>query len=308
MNASSSPAPGLSIVVVPFGGELLLERCLDALEGQTARDRVEIVVGGDDRVDFEALRRRFPAVRFARLAGERTPAEIRAAAVRRGRAPLVAITEAQCAPDREWAANILAAHRAERVAIGGVVDKDEGSVLGWALYFCDYARYAPPLAAGPVDALTDCNVSYKRPELESIADLWRAELHEPTVHAALAARGHRLWLEPQIVVRHLRAPGLGEAILDRYRFGRLFAATRAAGVGTARRWLLAAAAPLVPALVVARAARQMLRRRRHLARLLVALPAMLLLASVWAGGELVGTVSGHPGALAAGAPARESEG
>ena len=57
-----------------------------------------------------------------------------------------------------------------------------------------------PLSDGPSSQLTDCNVSYKRPALNVISDVWRVEFHEPAVHAALRAIGssnsncrHRLW-------------------------------------------------------------------------------------------------------------------
>lgn len=302
MNASPPPAPGLSVVVVPFGGGALLERCLEAIERQTARSEIEILVVGDDRHDLDALRPSFPGIGFARLPGHRTWAEMRAAAVRRARAPIVAVTEAQCVPEPDWAAKILAAHRSappEAGAIGGVVDKGDGSVVGWALYYCDYARYAPPMPPGPAPALTDCNVSYRRGALEEIAERWDGELHEPIVHAALARRGRALLLAPEIVVRHQRAPGLGEAIADRFGFGRLFGATRAKTLSPGRRFLLAVAAPLVPVVVVGRAALHILRRRRHLGRLLVSLPAMVFLAAVWALGEATGTITGDPGALGA---------
>ena len=69
MDASPDPTPRLSIVVVPFGGDRLLGRCLEALDGQAARASAEILVVGDDRHDFSRLRSRFPETRFERLEG-----------------------------------------------------------------------------------------------------------------------------------------------------------------------------------------------------------------------------------------------
>ncbi len=291
-----APSPRLSVVVVTFGGRASLPRCLDALSNQTNVDDIEIIVPCDDRItDLDTLRGQFPKAEFLPVEGRRVYAELRAIGIKHSHAPIVAITEAQCVPDPDWASQILDAHRLPHPAIGGVVDKDAGSAVSWAMYFCDYSRYTPPVQEGATDYLTDCNVSYKRAEIDAIADVWPVEFHETSVHWTLMAKGQSLWLSPHIMVRHARVLGLGEAIADRYAFGRLFAATRVEAIGPLKRWIYAATSCLLPPLIVWRASVNTLRKRRHRPQLAVALPAMMLVASVWAIGEFLGYVTGRAG-------------
>ncbi len=297
MQDQSQPTtPRLSVVVVIFGGRAALPRCLDALSNQTGVDDIEIIVPCDKRItDLDALRQQYPKAEFLPVEGERVYAELRAIGIKHSHAPIVAITEAQCLPDPTWASQILEAHRLPHPAIGGVVDKESGTAVSWAMYLCDYSRYTPPVQEGATDYLTDCNVSYKRAEIDAIADVWPVEFHETSVHWTLMDKGKKLWLSPNIVARHARVLSLGEAIADRYAFGRLFAATRVEAVSPLKRWVYAAASCVLPVLIVWRASANTMRKGRHRPQLAKALPAMILVASVWTIGEFLGYVTGRAG-------------
>ena len=136
---------------------------------------------------------------------------------------------------------------------------------------------------------TDVNVSYKRAGLEAIAPAWRSRFHERLVHAALIAAGHTMALSPSIVV-YQRRSGLtaGEALVERFVWGRSYAATRAEGWGTARRWFYAACAIALPGVLVFRVVRTVLARHRMSTAVLVSLPWLCLLSAAWSLGELTG--------------------
>jgi hypothetical protein len=59
----------------------------------------------------------------------------------------------------------------------------------------------------------------------------------------------------------------------------------------------AAICPLLPAVLVLRLFRNVLRKRRNRAAFLRALPFILLLTSVWSFGELVGYLTGRAGRM-----------
>ncbi len=301
----NAPRPALSVVVVTLVGESTLERLLEALRGQDISGGLQVIVPCDDRLgDCPALRERFPEVDFPRVTGRRTYAELRSLGVERAVGEIVAVTEDHCQPVRGWADAVVRAHTAERGAVGGPVDKrgPDGAV-GWAVYFLDYGRYMPPRPEGPAAELTDLNVSYKRADLAAIRETWAGEFHEPSVHAALESRGLQLWFAPAMTVEQHRPIRLGEALRDRYVFGRLFGATRVAEAPATRRLIAAAASPLLPPLLVWRVCRGVYARRRRRAELLRALPAILLLASAWALGEFMGYVTRRADpSLAPGAP------
>jgi len=284
------PEPALSVIVVILGGGAHLERCLRTLRQQENAPPMEVIVPHDDRhAEVAALRAQFPEVKFVRVPGERSYAELRSAGVKAARGRIVAITEDQCIPPPRWCANVVAAHNFTHAAIGGPVDKQQpDSALNWAVYLRELGTYMPPLAEGPTHALTDCNVTYKREVLQAIADVWAEAFHEPDVHTALATRGGTLWLSPALLTYQQRTLVLGPALEERYAFGRLYGSLRVQNVSTGKRLVMLAACPLLPFVLVGRVLATVLGKRRHIGPALAALPYITLFAFVWAWGEFVG--------------------
>jgi hypothetical protein len=165
-----------------------------------------------------------------------------------------------------------------------------------------------PMPEGPAHGLTDCNVTYKRGALEGIADAWQTEFHENIVHDRLRAAGHTLWFDPGIIVREYRPLTVGEVLRDRFAFGRLFASTRVAGAPIMRRLVWAAASLLMPPVLTLRALRNLTSRGRHREQIVRCAPAVLFVTAIWMAGEMIGYLTGSPGALrprAADAPAAD---
>jgi hypothetical protein len=212
-------------------------------------------------------------------------------------------------PAADWGERLLATHRdADHAAVGGAVDKgfppgmNRDSMLNWAVYLTDYSRYMNPQRGGPTHALTDCNVSYRRSELERVSHIWQQEFHENLVNGALVESGGTLWLDPGVVVHEQRSVTLSGALHDRYAFGRLFASTRVEDAPAARRLVYAAGSLVMPAVLVARVGRNLLARRRHRLQFVRTLPALVLVTAVWMLGECVGYLTATPGASLRGAP------
>jgi hypothetical protein len=189
---------------------------------------------------------------------------------------------------------LLEAHARPVSAVGGVVHRDPDASVGWALFLTDYGRYRDAEREGPTRALTDVNASYKRWALALVAEVWRDEFHEPAVNGALLRGGGSLWRAPAAVVRQTRMLPLGDALRDRYEYGRLFASGRVRGASVLRRALFAVLAPALPAVVVARAALGSLRSGDGVASLVRVLPVLIAVACAWSWGELVGYLTGTP--------------
>jgi len=285
----------LSVVIVVLESAQRLENCLAALTRQAGAPQFEIIVPWDGtHGPPDTLQSRFPEVRFLLVEKRRTYAELRAAGIRSAKAPIVAITEDHCLPRENWCAAIVAAHSEPHAAIGGSVEKDTpDGALNWSFYLADYIRYLDP-ADGPSAQLTDCNVTYKRTDLDAVAEVWQREFHENQVHHALTSRGRSLWISPRIVVRQKRCLTWRTALRDRYAFGRLFASTRVEGSPLAKRLVMLGSCLLLPALLVARVAGHVARTRRYQTEFLGALPALLVICAAWALGELIGYLTGSP--------------
>jgi hypothetical protein len=297
----------LSVVVTIVDGGAALERCLAALAAQRDAPPLEVLVPSDDTVSgMDALAARHPAVRWLPLGriATRRPAHTaagqhelfdrrRAAGLAAATGDLVAILEDRGIPRPDWARTAASQHaRLPHEAIGGAIAWGGRGVLSWAVFACDFGRYAPPQREGPRAWISDMNVCYKREALERTRALWRERYHEPAVHWELLRHGGTLWLTPDLVVDEVRNSLSWRALpAERVAWGRLFAATRAARLSIGRRLLLAAATPLLPALLYARIAASFAPRAPG--RLLAATPALAMLLSCWSAGECLGYLSGR---------------
>jgi hypothetical protein len=304
----SKDAITLSVIVRVVGGGAFLRRCLDHLVRQTEGREIEIIVPYDSLVrGIAEIERDFPQVTFvdmgvvradgrpisageAHLLYDRRTA--RGLSVARGQ--ILALLEDYGVPDPGWCAQVLEAHRLPYGVIGGAVEQEANGTLNWAVYFLDFGRYQLPLREGPVAYLSDVNVSYKRPVLESVRSLWEEKYNEVTVHWALARQGVVLWLRPQIVVRQNRDRlSLPSLIVERFSWGRLFACRRVQDATLADRIKYILFSPALPLILLGRVARKAWGSPYQRAKFLRSLPILACLALFWCVGEFVGYVTGR---------------
>ena len=290
----------ISVVVVSLEGEDGLDRCLKSLIDQKKSENIEILVPCDDRFkSVTALQQKFPEARILKIEGIRTYAELRSAGFLNATASIIALTEDQCIPDPDWCERIMEAHNSSYAAIGGAVDKFQDStesLLNWAVYFCDYSRYANPVSEGVVRHLTDSNVSYKRDALTLVSQVWKQEFHETVVHGALQQQGKQLWISPRIIVKQQRSMHFGKALRERYAFGRLFGSTRIEKGHLRRRIFFAVFAVFLPVLLTWRITINVFEKKRYRSEFARCLPLIILLNAFWSFGEFVGylTASADP--------------
>jgi hypothetical protein len=308
--ASNGAVPELSVVVGLISGRTAdLERCLAALAAQEGVAPFEIVVPWDEPCRASlALAAKFPSARFVELAGVDTRAAraggsrehhdtLRTLGLRHARGRHVILTEDHAHAEPRWCAGLLQALQDHPKAgcVGGAVECGGRGLLAFAVYLCDFGRYMNPLPDGPAWYVSDSNVCYRRSALDEVADAWRGDYHETIVHGAIAAKGHELRLTPKVVVWQTRS-GLtfGEALRERFVWGRSYAGSRVAGAGLAPRLVRAALTPLLPFVLTWRLLKGVLQKKRAVMRTLLALPLLFLLSAVWSWGEFVGYASGRP--------------
>ncbi|MBI3697529.1 MAG: glycosyltransferase [Acidobacteria bacterium] len=228
-------------------------------------------------------------LRVIEMAGRHSVPQLRAEGIRAARGRLVAITEDHCLFSPGWAAGLVRAlDSRDAAAAGGPVENGRtGSVLDWAIYFSRYAGSMPPLRRGSTGALPGNNACYKREVLEALAPLWARGFWENDINRELVARGYVLWLEPDLVVTHNKPYRFGPYLALRYNHGRCFGGM--IETGRLKRALLS---PLIPLLLLIRAARAVFAKKRRRREFLLALPPLLLCYLVWFWGELVGYLCG----------------
>jgi hypothetical protein len=222
----------------------------------------------------------------------------RAAGLAAAQAELVGIVEDRAIPKPDWAATAVRLHRQlPHLVIGGAIENGSQGVLESAVYFCDFGRYQRPFDAGPRPYVSDVNVVYKRRALEMTRDVWRTRYHEPLVHWALERAGQTLFLSPELVVDEVRTDlTTSGLVVERFAWGRLFGSLRARGASSARRLGLAAASPLIPAILLGRFVRDRIVKGASARAMVRVAPAVTLLVCAWAAGEAAGYFSRRTGA------------
>jgi hypothetical protein len=283
-------AESVTVAVVGICSAAHIERCLAALAVQEGAPPFDVVVVYDPHLDgVPATASRHPGVRFVSNEGQRTPLELAARAVREAHGELVFLTEDHCIPRRDWVRRLHEAQAPDRGAVGGVVETDpDATPVDWAFYYVDFFRYMPPVEAGPSPTLTVCNVSYRRRHLDRIASLWESFFHETAINDALRSRFGPLWLAPEAEVRMRRSVRFGDAVYERYAFGRLFACTRLEFAGAGKRLMYSLLAPGLPILLMGRMTGKAFRSPAALPSFVRALPALTAMVLAWSWGEWLG--------------------
>ncbi|MEZ5360859.1 MAG: glycosyltransferase [Bryobacterales bacterium] len=288
---AESSASLLSVVITSYDSQAILRLCLDALVRQPEIGC--IVVSDCSPVDpageFAPL---FPQVRFLHSPQPRSVPELRWAALAETDTELVAAIESRCVPAPDWAAQLVEAHQLypETPAIGGPVAPSEPiSAFDWALYFCEYGAFAPPLEPGPAQALSGANLSYKRAALEQHRDLLDSGDWETFLHARWLAAGRPLRLCPASIRFH-NTMTPAAALRQRYHYGRGYAADRVRCEGVSGLFY-ALLSPLLPLVLTLRQSRQAFAKgmRRAFVR---ALGWVVLLNAAWSIGEGAGYLFG----------------
>lgn len=302
----------LSVVVTIVDGGAALERCLQALADQVDAPDMEILVPFDQASgDVTTHMARFPQATFLDISGvfagemPGSPLEMhkffdkrRSEALLQAKGDLIAIIEDRGVPKPDWAREMVRLHDEHpRGVIGGGVDNGVDRLVNWAIFFCDFGRYQPPLNQDDPEYVTDTNIVYKRQSLMAVRELWRDRYHEPIVNWELRKGGHGLLLSDRAVtVQRRDAVRWGDLIAERFHWARLFGRLRGREVSSAERTKLLFMMPLLPFVLLIRHFRRQLGKQRDVGRFVLAAPITLLLLVFWAAGEFVGYLeSGREG-------------
>ncbi len=302
----SGDHPALSIVLTVVDSGATLERCLEALADQEGDPSIEVLVPYDHITpEVGEIGRRFPQFTFidmGRILNGLQPTDPlethlfydarRTVALKAAKGRLLGIIEDRGIPARDWCRNMIALHEQNpHAAIGGAVNNGVDRMKNWAIYFCDFSRYQPPLHRDDPEYVTDTNMAYKRAPLMEVRHVWLESYLEAPVNWAIRRNGHKMLLSDQAMTVQYRTPGgLGAMLGERYHWARMFGQIRGREIGAAERLKLALAMPLLPFVLLFRQFRQQQAKGHHMKEFLTAAPLTFLLLQAWSLGEQVGYV------------------
>jgi hypothetical protein len=287
----------LSVIVVVGDCRERAERMFEAISGQSAADRVEIVVV--DAASGSTKNLRLPAglsVRYVRVDAGILPGSARYAGIAHATAPVIAFLEDHCFPDKDWAAAILEAHQEGWDAVGySFVNGSPDAYLYRSVFLGEYGPWAKPHAGGATLRLPGSNVSFKRQALlrfgNRLGELFEMEY---LLHESLRHRGSRFCIEPRAVVFHECYADFVELLYCHFLFSRLQAARRTIlhSWSCCHRLAMGIVVPIVlPGLQLYRAWR-VLRTHRLFGSWLRAIPVIYLIHQCEAIGESIGLLAG----------------
>lgn len=292
--------PRVSVAVACVNGPEYIENCLRSFENQSAGIPYEVVVADRCGPPCREVIRRFPNSILIEVdrPGATIP-EMRAIAIRHARGEYVGITEDHCVAPAGWLAATVQAHETGHPIVGGPIEN--GAVrrlVDWAVFFCEYSAFQPPLPQGP-GPVPGNNVTYDRRLLPLIDDLLDAGVWEEEFNRRLETLGYTSFVDPATVMLHKKSFGLWEFIGQRYHYARAYAGMR---LRSAPRWqrpmYAAVALTALPPLLLRRLANNVWRNGRHRRLLALTLPLLIVFVAAWSWGEFIGYLLGPGESLA----------
>lgn len=302
---NSRPSEGtiaISVVIASVNGFPAIGECLDHLAHQEGNIAHEILV--IDRCDAKTrdeMRRRFPQpeIELIEMDGQPSIPKLRAAGISRARGRIVAILEDHCNVPSRWFSTIERVRQAgHKVMSGGVENGAVDRIVDWAVFFCEYARFMPPMPRGIVDEIAGNSAAYSRDSLDRVGPEVREELWEPFLHARLRELDVPFYCDPDLTVVHKKEFGFGYFLSQRYHYSRSFAGMRLRAAPIWKKIAYAAATPLLPILLLARIAKTIWRKGRHRLTFILATPVISIFLISWAWGEAIGALFGPGKSLA----------
>lgn len=295
---AATAAPALSIVIASVNGWDVLRQTLDSIDVLPERGRIEVVIVATAAPIVERLRHREPRVRVIHFGEKRPIPRLRYLGVKQTRGDLVAILEDHAEVDRRWASSLLDAHADPDLgAVGGAVENGKVGLVNWAVFFCEYTTYMSPVAEGETDDLPGNNIAYKRDHLMRHAEVLDDGKWESWINDRLREEGVPIASTNRAVVRHIKSFRLGYFLTQRFHFAKSYAGMRRVDQSWAKRFVYGVGSMALPALLLARATRLALKKRRHLGMFAACMPLLALFFTVGAFGEMAGYLIGPGSSL-----------
>lgn len=293
-------AASVSVVVASKVGRPFVDQCLGSLEQQARELGAEVVVvAAGPEAQARRIAADYPWARVVHDPALRKVPALRRRGVEETGGALVAVIEEHCAAAKDWLRRAIDAHgRGDYGAVGGpIVDDDYARLRDWVVYFCEYNGAMPPAPDGETGDLNDANIVYRRAVLLDHRELLNEGYWPMTLHPTLLSEGVKLLSVPDMVVHHRGPFDFGYYLHQRYLFSRAFAGVRMAAQSTGHRVAYLLGAPLIPAVLLARIAARVWRKRCRVRQFVLCLPLMVPALVVLVAGEWVGCLLGPGDAL-----------
>ena len=281
----------ISVVLASCRPAPLMAAAVSRLLPQFRSIGVELIVArvGDSRPDSDAI---LEGCRLVRCPSGATIPVVRGTGLAAATGDLVLLTEDNCVVRPDWVERLVAGFTPDADVVGGVMANAQSErSIDAAAGFTEYGFYGPFQKAGAVPALACANVAYHRRVVADVVSWSLAGQWEAGIHGRLAQQGVQFRLVTDAVVEQNVQHQVGTFCRNRYQHGRDYAVLRSSHLGSVKRFVLACATPLLPAVLTWRVWRRSGRSAPR--EFLRALPFTLTFFGAWSAGEAAGYFRGN---------------
>lgn len=217
------------MIVPSFNSTATIRNCLGSIFDQDVDEPFEVIVVDSSSDGTEALiRKDFPEVELLHLGEQTMPARARNLGAERARGDLLAFTDADCLPERDWLRSMIKNFDAGETIVGGsVLNGRPESLISRAEYFIEFREFSADSPARRVRFLPSCNFAIRRSVFEEAGGFPEVRASEDALLAhRLTARGHTIWFDPAVRVRHLNRDRWRPYLRNQYILGKYAAVVR----------------------------------------------------------------------------------
>jgi hypothetical protein len=284
----------LSVVVAHTDPEARLSRALAALEATCRGLSTEVIVAQPVARAADPAPRSDLPVTTLQVAGDPLVPQLWACGAESARGTYVAFTLSNCEVSAGWAHEILRAFADGADGVGGpLVRAPELGMLDRAVYYLRYSAFTPARMRDATISgeIAGDNAAYRRSALEAHRDVIAQGFWEVLFHDALRKSGGTLCTRKAAAATFRGGVRFSTILAHRFAHGRHFGAWRVVH-GQRRPWQILLAAPVVPALLLLRAAKRMVPISSERRPFCTCLPLIGVVAAAWSAGEAVGAIRG----------------
>jgi glycosyltransferase involved in cell wall biosynthesis len=216
---------GLVSVIIPtYNGARTLARCLEALQRQEFQGPFEVLVVDDGSTDdTPEVCAGFAGVRCLRQPN-RGPAVARNLGVREAKGELVVFTDADCEPEPDWLAEMVAPFAdPEIVGVKGAYRSRQPELIARLVQLEYEDKYRRMAGYRYIDFIDTYAAAYRREvflRYGGFDERYRtASVEDQEFSFRLAADGHKMVFNPRAVVWHRHVPGLSGYLRKKYKIG-----------------------------------------------------------------------------------------
>jgi len=219
----------VSVVIPCRNAEGTIGACLEALVGQSVKPLEIIVVDGSSEDSSRDVIGRFP-VNMIASSLPLSAGEARNVGKARASGEIIAFTDADAAPARDWIEKIQVVldEHPEASGAGGSIIDGSGGLAGSLEYLSNFSEFMPFGRPRFVSTIPTLNVAYRREAVRGLEFIPTTAGEDTTFNAELISRGGRLFFDPAIRVTHTPPRrGLMAFFHNQYRCGLAFVYARA---------------------------------------------------------------------------------